>query len=80
MTVVDIDGCGYVGYLAIPALSLQLPVMADCDLTRMRIAPCRQFGSTWTDDIVIAGHNYQKHFGEIQTLRAGDAEIGRAHV
>jgi len=73
MTVVDIDGCGYVGYLAIPALSLQLPVMADCDLTRMRIAPCRQFGSTWTDDIVIAGHNYQKHFGEIQTLRAGDA-------
>ena len=73
MTVVDIDGYGYVGYLAIPALSLQLPVMADCDLTRMRIAPCRQFGSTWTDDIVIAGHNYQEHFGEIQKLRSGDA-------
>jgi len=73
MTVVDIDGCGYVGYLAIPALSLQLPVMADCDLTRMRIAPCRQFGSTWTDDLVIAGHNYRQHFGEIQTLKSGDA-------
>lgn len=72
MTVVKIDGYGYIGYLDIPALNLQLPVMADCDLTRMSIAPCRQFGSTWTDDIVIAGHNYQEHFGEIQKLQQGD--------
>jgi sortase A len=73
MTVAKIGGYDYVGYLAIPALGLQLPVMADCDLTRMGIAPCRQFGSTWTDDLVIAGHNYRQHFGEIQTLGAGDA-------
>jgi sortase A len=73
MTVANIGGYDYVGYLAIPALGLQLPVMADCDLTRMGIAPCRQFGSTWTDDLVIAGHNYRQHFGEIQTLGAGDA-------
>jgi sortase A len=72
MTVVNVNGYDYVGYLYIPALTLQLPVMADCSLKLMSVAPCRQFGSTWTDDLVIAGHNYQENFGEIQNLKSGD--------
>lgn len=73
MTVVEIDGYGYVGYLSIPSLGLELPVMADWDYTRLRIAPCRYAGSTRTDDLVIAAHNYARHFGALQTLRPGDA-------
>ena len=73
MTVVEIDGYGYVGYLSIPSLGLELPVMADWDYTRLRIAPCRYAGSTRTDDLVIAAHNYARHFGALQSLRPGDA-------
>ena len=71
MTVVEIDGYGYIGYLSIPDLSLELPIMDQWDYTRMKIAPCRHFGSTKTDDLVIAGHNYASHFGALRTLKRG---------
>ena len=71
MTVIEIDGYGYIGYLSIPDLSLELPIMDQWDYTRMKIAPCRHFGSTKTDDLVIAGHNYASHFGSLRTLKPG---------
>ncbi len=75
MPVVTIDGYGYVGYIEIPALELKLPVMSDWDYTRLQIAPCRQFGSSRTDDLVIAAHNYSSHFGRLKELSEGDVVI-----
>lgn len=72
MTVVEIDGYGYIGYLSIPKIELELPVMHLWDQYRLQIAPCRHFGSTWTDDLVIAAHNYEKHFGKLKELAPGD--------
>ncbi len=73
MTEVVIDGYAYIGYLSIPSLGLELPVMSEWDYTRLKIAPCRYSGSTKTDDLVIAGHNYARHFGPIKSMRVGDA-------
>lgn len=73
MTVEVINGYGYIGYLSIPAIELELPVMEDWDYTRLKIAPCRQMGSTKSDDIVIAGHNFDRHFGRLSKLKPGDA-------
>lgn len=75
MRVTDIDGYGYIGYLTIPALELDLPVMADWDYTRLKIAPCRYFGSAKTDNLVIAAHNYKYHFGYLGHLSVGDIVI-----
>lgn len=75
MTVVEIDGYGYIGYLSIPKLGLELPVMAEWDYERLRIAPCRQFGSTRSRDLVIAGHNYDRHFGRLNQLEYGDLAV-----
>ena len=75
MPVTEIDGYGYVGYLTIPSLELELPVMSEWDYTRLKIAPCRQFGSAGTDDLVIAAHNYKNHFGRLSQLEAGDPVI-----
>lgn len=75
MTVAMIDGYEYIGCLSFPTLGLELPVMADWDYGRLKLAPCRQFGSTKEDDLVIAGHNYKKHFGKLKHLQAEDPVI-----
>lgn len=74
MPMVMIDGYEYIGYLSIPALELELPVMAEWDYSRLKIAPCRHFGSSRTDDLVIAAHNYKTHFGSLSKLESG-AEV-----
>lgn len=61
----------YIGVLDLPALNLS--IMSDWDYERLKMAPCRQFGSAATDDLVIAGHNYINHFGSLGMLKAGDS-------
>lgn len=70
-SAVLIDGYEYIGILSIPDLSLELPVMDDWDYSRLKLAPCRQFGSVRTDDLVIAAHNYKHHFGALRKLETG---------
>lgn len=72
LPVVELDGYDYVGYISIPALELELPIMSEWNYERLRIAPCRQFGSSRTDDLVIAAHNYKTHFGSLNRLSVGD--------
>lgn len=72
MSEKEIDGEYYIGYLSIPILELELPVISEWSYPRLRIAPCRHFGSTKTDDLVIAAHNYDSHFGRLKQLKAGD--------
>ncbi len=71
MPVFEIDGYGYVGYILIPDLDIELPVMSEWDYTRLEIAPCRHFGSSRTDDLVISAHNYMSHFGSLSKLEPG---------
>ncbi len=72
LPVIEIDGYEYVGCIDIPALDLKLPVMSEWDYDRLKTAPCRQFGSSRTDNLVIAAHNYKKHFGYLSKLEIGD--------
>ncbi len=75
MPVAMVNGYDYVGYLEIPALELKLPVLSQWDYDRLLVAPCRQFGSSRTDDLVIAGHNYQSHFARLKELVESDTVI-----
>lgn len=72
MTQVEIDGHSYIGYLTIPRLGLELPVMADWDYAKLKIAPCRFSGTTIEENLVVVAHNYRKHFGPIRRLEPGD--------
>lgn len=72
MPVVEIDGYGYIGYLSLPALGLDLPVMSEWDYDRLKIAPCRQFGTVADNNLVIAAHNYRRHFGRLSSMKNGD--------
>ena len=73
MTEVEIDGYAYIGYLKIPALELELPIMSSWSYPQLKIAPCRYYGSVRGEDMVLLAHNYWKHFGRLKELSEGDS-------
>ena len=75
MTEVVINGYPYIGYLSIPKLELELPIMADWTYNRLRIAPCRYTGSVRGEDLVLMAHNYSTHFGGLSKLEEGDSVL-----
>lgn len=72
MPTETVDGWDYVGTLEIPALGLELPVINQWSYPALRKAPCRYVGSAYQGGMVIAGHNYASHFGNLHLLQAGD--------
>lgn len=72
MPVRSIGGMDYVGILTIPSLELELPVASVWSYPALQLAPCRFTGSAYTDDLVIAGHNYTSHFADLHSLQQGD--------
>ena len=75
MTENKINGYPYIGYLNIPEFQLELPVMSSPTGKRLQIAPCRHMGSTKTNNIVIAAHNYPSHFGHLKDLTQGECDL-----
>ena len=72
MTEVVIDGIPYIGYLSIPKLGLDLPVISTWNYQRLNVAPCRYVGTVRGENLVLMAHNYTSHFGQISQLEAGD--------
>lgn len=72
MPTMMIDGQEYIGYLEMPTIGITLPVMSDWSYKKLRIAPCRYWGSAYDDSMVILAHNYDRHFGRISSLNIGD--------
>lgn len=72
MTEVKINGYYYIGFIGIPALELELPVMTDWDYKKLNIAPCRYYGNLYGDNLVVMAHNYPNHFGKLSELTMGD--------
>ena len=75
LPVVMLDGYDYIGVISIPAIDIKLPVMSNWSYPKLKISPCREFGSSRTDDLVIAAHNYESHFGKLGSVSVGDNVI-----
>ena len=75
LTEKEVDGNMYVGFVSIPKLNLDLPVLSRWETTTSRIAPSRYSGNAETDDLVLAAHSYRYHFGFIGKLRPNDKII-----
>lgn len=75
LPAVEIDGYEYVGCVSVPTLKLELPVMAEWSYPRLKIAPCRYYGSAAGKDLVIAAHNYPRHFGNLSKLKEHDEVV-----
>jgi sortase A len=73
MPVISIDGNDYIGVLDIPELDISLPVMSEWSYPKLKIAPCRYTGTIYMNNMVIAAHNYDSHFGRLKELQPGDS-------
>lgn len=73
MDTLSVDGHDYIGYLMIPSLGIEMPIMSDWSMEKLRIAPSRYTGSVNGGDLVLMGHNYDRGFGQIPKLELGDA-------
>ena len=62
----------YIGYLDFPGYGLTMPVAATWSFPALEISPCRHAGSVYNDNLVVAGHNYNTHFGVLFELQLGD--------
>ena len=72
MKAVKIENYYYIGYINFPYAGLKLPVISDCDDNKLNIAPCRYYGSTKQHNLVIAGHNFTRHFGVLSRTSVDD--------
>jgi sortase A len=72
MREVEIDGNLYIGYIMIPSIDVELPVISEYSYPKLRIAPCRMLGSTKSGDLIVCGHNIDSVFGRLGELTPGD--------
>ena len=75
MPEAEIDGKLYIGYVSIPSLKLELPVLSECSMANLKVSPCRYTGTLRGEDLVLMAHNYNSHFGKIGKLELGDSVI-----
>ena len=75
MKAVDVNGQSFIGIITIPAIDIRLPIQKEWSSENARTSPCRYKGSVYTNDLIVAGHNYQRHFGKLNQLNSGDTVI-----
>ena len=65
----------FCGKVIIEKLGVELPVFEEWDYKKLKEAPCRYTGNITSNNMVIAAHNYQSHFGNLKSLKIGDEII-----
>lgn len=75
LPILSRDGLDYVGILYLPTVDRQLPVIDTWSYPNLKTAPCRYAGTPYQENMVICGHNYDRHFGPIRSLEPGDPVI-----
>ena len=75
MPVVDVDGRSFIGTVEVPSLGLLLPIQSEWANENAKVSVCRYKGSVYENNLIIAGHNYVEHFGNLKNLATGDEII-----
>lgn len=73
MPQVMLEGQALIGILEAEEAGIRLPIIESWSYEKLQYSPCRYSGSLEEGNLVILGHNYQKHLGRLDQLEAGDA-------
>lgn len=71
MPTVTVDGYAYIGELYVPDYDMKLPILSAFSMDNLEISPARYAGNIYDGSLVIAGHNYRKHFSPLRWLPMG---------
>jgi len=74
LAVLDMGNYEVCGSIAIPAIRIELPVIAEWSYDNLHVSCCRFYGTPSTQMMIMA-HNYDSHFGRINRLTIGDAVV-----
>ena len=75
METTNVLGYDYLGTITIPSLKLELPILSEYNYELLNIAPCRYYGSIYTNDLIICAHSYKTHFKYLDKLKQKDIII-----
>lgn len=75
MPTIEYDGKIYCGYITIPSLEIELPVLNEWSYLNLKLSPCCYSGSIYENNMILAAHNYSSHFGQIKKLNSDDEII-----
>ena len=67
-----LEGHALIGILEAEAAGFRLPIIESWSYEALHYSPCRYSGSLAGGDLILLGHNYQRHLGALGTLEAGD--------
>lgn len=82
--VVTVEEKSFCGRVIIEKIGVELPVFQDWSYSKLKKAPCRYSGSVATNDMIVAAHNYNSHFGRLQSMAIDDEivfvdAVGQSH-
>lgn len=62
-----------VGVLTITQLGLELPILSECTGSLLKVSVCKYQGAAQDkpERLIVAGHNYKSHFGNLAKLTLG---------
>ncbi len=75
MPTKKIRGKRYIGWIAIPSLGIELPVLDEYSESNLKLGPNRYEGSLYQDNMILIAHAYRNYFGRIGQLKKQDQVI-----
>lgn len=68
-----LEGHALIGILEAPEAGIRLPIIENWSYEKLQYSPCRYSGSLEDGNLILLGHNYHRHLGNLGQLEAGDA-------
>lgn len=67
-----LNGYALLGILQAEEADIRLPIIEDWSYEKLQHSPCRYSGSLDEGNLILLGHNYHRHLGNLGQLEAGD--------
>lgn len=73
MPQILLEGHALIGILEAEEAGIRLPIIENWSYENLQYSPCRYSGTLEEGNLILLGHNYYRHLGNLGQLEAGDA-------
>ena len=73
MPQIMLEGHALIGILEAEMAGIRLPIIESWSYEKLQYSPCRYAGSLEEGNLILLGHNYPRHLGNLGQLKGGDA-------